>query len=184
MKKKIRNQTLERQIPTRTLLALAGKIIYARGEVYAAIGAVTRLRMIRNTIIATVSGSSFDDYKIILTSGPRTLDYECSCPMGEEGGCCKHVVATGLVWLEHGGKPGNHRQPPALTDDTRLIRDHLLAQPKEVLADWLLEQCVRDGELHEMLKQQAGDTLKKPLKKPAPRRTKTVKKKKTTNKRR
>jgi uncharacterized Zn finger protein len=98
-------KTLERQITTRALLALAGKIIYARGEEYAAIGTVTSLRMIRNTIIGTVSGSSFDDYKIVLTPGPRSLDYECSCPMGEEGSFCKHVVATGLVWLEHRPDP-------------------------------------------------------------------------------
>lgn len=165
-------KTLERQITKRALVALAGKIIYERGEDYAAIGAVTSLRMIRNTIIATVSGSSFDDYKIVLTSGHRTLDYECSCPMGEEGGFCKHVVATGLVWLEHGGKPGNRRKPAALTDDTGLIRDYLLAQPLETLAEWLLEQCVHDGELHEMLQQQASDAIKKPLKKPALRRIK------------
>jgi uncharacterized Zn finger protein len=165
-------ETLEQQITKRALLALAGKTIFERGEEYAAIGTVTSLRMIRNTIIGTVSGSSFDDYKIVLTPGPRSLDYECSCPMGEEGGFCKHVVATGLVWLEHGGKSGNRRKSPALTDDTELIRDYLLAQPREILTGWLLEQCVRDEELHESLKQQATSVREKSLKKPPTRRIK------------
>ncbi|HEX5057607.1 MAG TPA: SWIM zinc finger family protein [Gammaproteobacteria bacterium] len=166
-------KTLEQQITKRGLLALAGRTIYERGEDYAAVGAVISLRVIRNTSIATVAGSSFDDYKIVLTPGPRSLDYECSCPMGEEGGFCKHVVATGLVWLEHGAKSGARRKPPALTDDTGPIRDYLLTQPKEALADLLLEQCVRDEKLHESLKQQATSVREKSLKKPPTRRIKT-----------
>lgn len=181
---------LEKQLTKQTLLEYAGEVIYARGEDYFHAAAVDGLHMFNGRIIADVAGSGFNNYNVAISAGRKCFNYQCSCPMGEDGDLCKHVVAVGLVWLEHSGKPAS-RRVAALTDDTGMIRDYLLMQPKETLAEWLLEQCVRNTNLHAMLKQRADKALKAPLKKPqklpAARRAKAAfrakKTAKTTSKR-
>jgi len=138
--------TLEQQISKKILRLLAGDIIYARGEHYHQTGAVTGLRLFNNSLIASVAGSAYDDYVIVLKPGKKILDWQCNCPMGEDGECCKHIVATGLAWLENS---------ETLEDDTKLIKDYLLAQTQETLASMLLEQCVQDASLHDTLQQAA-----------------------------
>jgi hypothetical protein len=32
------------------------------------------------------------------------LEYECNCPVGDEGTFCKHAVAVALSWLENAGE--------------------------------------------------------------------------------
>lgn len=53
--------------------------------------------------------------------------------MGEDGACCKHVVAAGLAWLADRDDAGRNDQDE--TDDNALIRNYLLKQNKATLAD-------------------------------------------------
>ena len=141
------------QLNENTLHTLAGGTIYARGLDYFQGGVVTDLRLINKKLRAVVSGS--DDYDVKLWADTRGLDYDCSCPMGEEGECCKHVVAAGLAWLaQHGGK--NTTAGAEMRDDTDHLRGYLLAQSKDTLADWLLQQCEEDAALHDQLKLRAA----------------------------
>ncbi len=62
--------------------------------------------------------------------------------MGEEGGFCKHAVATGLAWLSREEKGG---------DDLAGVRKHLEAEGKEALVELLLDQAANDPELRARL---------------------------------
>lgn len=141
------------QLTENALHDLAGGTIYARGLDYFQGGTVTDLRLINGKLRAVVSGG--DDYDVRLWADADGLDYECSCPMGEEGECCKHVVAAGLGWL---AQPAGKKAIAGaeIRDDTDHLRGYLLAQSKETLAGWLLQQCEEDPALHDQLKLRAA----------------------------
>lgn len=46
---------------------------------------------------ATVLGTHL--YSVEISVLRNHLDWKCDCPVGDDGGCCKHVVAVGLRWL-------------------------------------------------------------------------------------
>ena len=119
--------------------------------------------------MARVEGSGFNFYDVVLTAGKPYSDYQCSCPMGEDGECCKHVVATVLAWIEQNGKTKVNRKSKARQDDAVSIRDYLLAQPKESLAEWLLTQCAYDADLRDALSRKAARRRKTPRRKPRKR---------------
>jgi tetratricopeptide (TPR) repeat protein len=67
--------------------------------------------------------------------------------LGEEGECCKHVVATALAWLAR--KPpaaAKPRRKAATRDDhgTEAIRQFIDRSDKQTLAEFLLAQAERD----------------------------------------
>ncbi len=72
------------------LRALAGDKSFARGVVGELVetGEVIKVR---------VCGTY--EYEAILAANDRRLDYDCTCPMGEDGDFCKHAVAAGVAWL-------------------------------------------------------------------------------------
>ena len=78
------------------LRGLAGPRSFERGLGYA--GQVADLDITGTQITATVSGT--DDYEVILVPGEAGLQWDCSCPFGQEGFFCKHCVAVGLAVLE------------------------------------------------------------------------------------
>jgi len=78
------------------LRRLAGVRSYERGEEYALEGRVERLTVAADSATATVMGTA--PYRVTLRRDPaRTLTGTCTCPVGEDGGFCKHCVAVGLV---------------------------------------------------------------------------------------
>jgi uncharacterized Zn finger protein len=78
------------------LRGLAGPRSFERGLGYA--GRVADLDVSGTQVTATVSGT--DDYEVILVPGAAGLQWDCSCPFGQEGFFCKHCVAVGLAVLE------------------------------------------------------------------------------------
>jgi uncharacterized Zn finger protein len=72
----------------RTLEALAGGRSFARGAEYAAEGAVGRLEIAGDVVLATVHGSQ--SYRVRLGDGGASgrLEFSCSCPVGAEGAFC------------------------------------------------------------------------------------------------
>lgn len=91
-------------VPLATLLTrevLAGMVdigTYRRAEDYLAGGRVEGLRQEGEAIAAVVHGEL--DYETRLWSQDGALAMSCTCPQGQLGRCCKHVVAVGLGWLE------------------------------------------------------------------------------------
>jgi SWIM zinc finger len=77
------------------LRELAGPRSFERGLGY--VGQVADLDVTGEEITATVSGT--DDYDVYLAPGDQGLQWDCSCPFGQEGFFCKHCVAVGLAVL-------------------------------------------------------------------------------------
>ncbi len=68
-------------------------------------------------------------------------------PVGRDGAFCKHCVAVGLAWLEHGRAVGDPTAAPTRSE----LRDRLAALGAEALADLLVEEALDDEYLHARL---------------------------------
>lgn len=123
-----------------TLARLAGERSFARGVGYFESGAIVDLVQTRNAISARVLGT--EEYRVILRRGRGSLEWSCTCPVGEKGDFCKHAVATGLAWLERPEQDG---------DDLAGVRAHLQSESRESLVEILVEQAANDPELHARL---------------------------------
>jgi len=73
----------------------AGDKSYGRGLEY--LDAVRNLEIGAEQITATVHGT--DTYEVVLIPDGDDVTGECSCPYGQEGFFCKHLVAAGLTVL-------------------------------------------------------------------------------------
>ena len=132
------------------LKKLAGPAVFARGEAYFNSDAVSRLKMADDMLSAKVAGSY--SYAVRLWEEDGGIEYECSCPHGEEGNFCKHCVAVGLAWLaesksESGIKSGKQKK----ANPWKEITDFVGLQDAATLAEWLLESAKRDDVLYENL---------------------------------
>lgn len=132
------------------LKKLAGPAVFARGEAYFNSDAVSRLKMADDMISAKVAGSY--SYAVKLWEEDGGIEYECSCPHGEEGNFCKHCIAVGLAWLaenksESGTKSGKQKK----ANPWKEITDFVGLQDAAILAEWLLESAKRDDVLYENL---------------------------------
>jgi len=109
--------------------ALADVRTFARGMAYFHGGAVGLLEADEYEARASVQGTQ--RYRVRLAAAPDgELDYECDCPVGDEGTFCKHAVAVALSWLENTGeeafepsekesvKPRKRRNRSSATDRT------------------------------------------------------------------
>lgn len=136
---------------------LAGKRSYARGIAYFRQGAVHDLMRAGDMLKARVMGS--DEYHIALGAAGRKLEWSCTCPLGEGGEFCKHVVAAGLAWIDGGRSPEDELAP---------LCSYLVSQSKEDLIELLLEQASENPELRPRLEaaslSQAAPTELKALK--------------------
>lgn len=136
--------SLARLITEITMAKLAGERSYARGLAYFRNGAVVDLVRTRDALKARVQGS--EEYRVALRAAGRSLEWSCSCPLGEEGEFCKHAVAAGLAWLDGGRSSGDELDP---------LRSHLGSQSKENLIELVLEQASEDPQLRARLEAQA-----------------------------
>lgn len=146
---------LEKLITDKHLQDLAGERSYDRGCAYFESGAVERLTVRNNRITARVAGS--DLYTVKLWPEGRELEWDCTCPMGEDGAFCKHAVATGLAWLQR------HEDGSSGETDAHLetLRQSLEARDKSELVEIILERAAEDEEFAAALlvdAQQHGDT--------------------------
>ena len=117
---------------------------------YFADGHVTGLKEKDGAITALVRGTY--DYRVKLWAEDDELAFECSCPVGQSGDFCKHCVAVGLAWLNHGKqKRGACRgqNKGELTDEE--IRAYLVAQDKGALVDLMLEYSECHPDFHDHL---------------------------------
>ena len=151
-------------MPTKTTLAElltksslrdhAGPVYYRRGVEYFKSDAVDLRRFDEHEISARVEGS--ETYRVVLRAGRQQLDSTCSCPLGDDGEFCKHVVATGLAWLAQmkrgDGKPGKPdkrgkriKDSPHDAPEFAAIREFIERSDKKTLGALLLQQAVDDN---------------------------------------
>lgn len=149
---------------------------FQRGQRYLDEKRVRSLVVHGDTLTATVCGT--EDYVVRLSARKDMLEHRCSCPVGADGGFCKHCVAVALAWLEAGqagngsGKkpkcPADAGTPLVSLDD---LRPWLLEQPPATLAGYLLETAERDERLREKLLRAAARATAKGIDLPAYRRS-------------
>ncbi|NYH55718.1 putative Zn finger protein [Nocardiopsis arvandica] len=132
------------------LLELAGQKSFDRGLDY--LGRVSGLRQSEGAVHATVSGRR--RYRVRLTT-EGVFSWHCDCPWAEEGNCCKHVVAVGLVHLyerKHGSAA------PPVPD----IASYLYTLDRERLVGLLLEEADRSPALTLALEARAAVAARDP----------------------
>ena len=127
-----------------TLKELAGERSFERGLAYFRNGAVERLVSHGNRITARVVGS--DNYTVKLWPDGNDFGWDCTCPMGQDGEFCKHLVATGLAWLAAGSGTGKQA-----SSEIESIRKFLEASDKLTLVNLLAEHACEDEELADRL---------------------------------
>ena len=141
----------------RAIQELADTRTLARGKAYFHDGNVGTLDADEFEVRARVQGTQ--RYRVRLAAGPdEELEYECDCPVGDDGIFCKHAVAVALSWLENVGeevfapdemesaKPRKKRK-----SKEELIRDHLETLDESALREWLIEAAKRDRGLRDKL---------------------------------
>ena len=110
-------------------------------------------------IKARVAGSQ--NYKVRLCVEGGKVCGQCSCPIGDEGVFCKHLVAVGLTYLKEdaedldGKAPGNKApsqsrsgRPHVTLED---VRQYLSRQDPARLVEMILRQVEDDDRLRERL---------------------------------
>lgn len=115
---------------------LSSPLSYERGVIYLDEGRVGVLRATAGRVAATVQGT--DEYAVELSADGDRLRFACSCPVGREGGFCKHCVAVALAWLREHGAP-----VPTLED----AKHHLEGLPRDELVELLIEHAHDDEQL-------------------------------------
>lgn len=98
------------------------------------------------TITAKVLGTR--PYKVKLWIKDGGLEYSCTCPVGAEGGFCKHCVATGLAWLK---PPKASKEPRKRSVTMKDVRSTLSAQSKEALVELVMDRAMDDDRLRQRL---------------------------------
>jgi uncharacterized Zn finger protein len=132
------------------LKGLAGDKVFARGQAYAAGGAVQDLDHLPATpdhllgVSATVHGS--EPYQSEIWWLPDDdLGGDCDCPHGQDGFFCKHQVALALVWRAQLGGTPSAAEPDALKKmQAAAKRAQTQAQRLEALRQFVFAQKAQD----------------------------------------
>jgi uncharacterized Zn finger protein len=132
-------------ISQEALLALAGKAALARGLAYHKEGRVGLMSAGAERAQASVRGT--ETYRVDLRLRRDGLTGTCECPAFDDSGFCKHMVATALAASEAGA-----------ADRIGPLREHLVAQGAEALADRLLRLAERDIDLLAGIEREIADT--------------------------
>jgi len=137
--------------------ALADARTFARGMAYFHGGAVGLLDADEYEARASVQGTQRYHVRLAAGSGGE-VDYECDCPVGEDGTFCKHAVAVALSWLENTGEevfePGEKQSlKPRKKRKTHAdqIREYLETLSESALREWLMEAADRDSGIRDKL---------------------------------
>ncbi|MCC6575128.1 MAG: SWIM zinc finger family protein [Planctomycetes bacterium] len=115
----------------------AGDAAFHRGKVYFSDGHVFGLLAFGEGFKASVKGG--ETYTVAAWVEDDDLAYQCSCPVGVEGGFCKHLVAACLAWKS--------RNSGGDTKSTETIQQWLNKQPVAWLAETVLGQAMKDQRL-------------------------------------
>jgi uncharacterized Zn finger protein len=141
----------------RAIQELADARTFARGMAYFHGGAVGLLDNDEYEARASVQGTQ--RYRVRLAAAPHgELDYECDCPVGDEGIFCKHAVAVALSWLENTGEEVFERSEKESVKPRKKrktygeqIREYLDTLSEDALRKWLMEAADRDPGIRDKL---------------------------------
>ncbi|MCR4574954.1 MAG: SWIM zinc finger family protein [Lentisphaeria bacterium] len=89
---------IDEVVTVSNLRSAAGDRSYLRGQEYFEDGAVHFMCCDGEQLTAEVHGTHV--YHVRITNNDGFLEGECSCPMGQDGNFCKHLVALGLEYLD------------------------------------------------------------------------------------
>lgn len=134
-----RSTDLAQLLSQAELRRVAGPLYFERGMEYFAHGAVSSVRMKEGKVTASVQGTR--RYTVRLWRDGRGLDWSCSCPLGEEGEACKHMVAAGLAWLARAEKS---KASEPQDDGAGAVRAFLREADKAALVKLVLERADED----------------------------------------
>ncbi|HAZ07949.1 MAG TPA: hypothetical protein DCZ01_05360 [Elusimicrobia bacterium] len=137
---------LAKLLDRHVLRQMAGERSFERGEEYFSDGSVRSLAEHAGTITAKVLGTR--PYKVKLWVKDGGLEYACTCPVGAEGGFCKHCVATGLAWLK---PPKASNEPRNRSVTMKDVRSTLSSQSKEALVKLVMDRAMDDDRLRQRL---------------------------------
>ena len=143
-------RTLASLLTASKVAQLAGPRSYARGVGYHDDGRVEIDSQMDGRVEALVRGTV--PYRVALWVQGRTVDWSCTCPMGEDREFCKHCVAVALA-LQQGDerkKPRGHRKAATRRPEVDL-RDYVSSLGASELADLVMEQVDTDWRLRERL---------------------------------
>jgi uncharacterized Zn finger protein len=141
----------------RAIQKLADTGSLSRGMAYFHDGTVGLLDADEYEVRASVKGTQ--RYRVRLTAGSDgELEYECDCPVGDDGTFCKHAVAVASSWLENAGEevfdpsekePAKPRKKRKTHDEQ--IREYLETLDESALRGWLIEAADRDRGIRDKL---------------------------------
>lgn len=103
---------LKQIITRKTLREEAGSTYFGRGLDYFKSGYVKKLEVHGNRIEGSVRGSRLYHCSIECDIDADSLFGECSCPLGDDGEFCKHLVALGLAFINGFETPAPSRKQP------------------------------------------------------------------------
>ena len=126
-----------------TLRAAAGDTYFERGEDYFEQELVERLRVLPGVIKAKVQGA--ETYEVRIAAAKGGLEFDCTCPLADDGTVCKHCVAVGLAWIDSRGSSDEYARQ---LDD---IRRHLTGLEKQALVAMIMGQVGDDDRFFQRL---------------------------------
>jgi superfamily II DNA or RNA helicase len=112
---------------------------YERGVRYFKNGAVASWKLDGEVLEGIVIGG--EEYKARLHANGKGLGYDCTCPVGDRGQMCKHVVALGLAYLAGEQQPAAKPAAPVFATRPEMeafVREHQIEHELAVAADVLL----------------------------------------------
>ena len=124
------------------LRSVAGGRSYSRGEEYFLDGAVHHLYCDGEQLTADVHGTHV--YHARITNDDGFLTGDCSCPFGQDGNFCKHLVALGLEYLDMQENPSTKK-----SKSTFSWKDFLKNCDKEELIKIVLEMSPNNTDVIE-----------------------------------
>lgn len=146
------NEHLASLLTREALRGLAGERSFSRGAAYATDQRVEGLSEDGDFLVAEVCGTQ--EYHVELWVEDGALAYECDCPVGMDGACCKHCVAVGLTWLDQRKSAlpqqhGTRSTSPAVTLED--VRAYLRTLTPDALVELVMAQAHHDPDLREQL---------------------------------
>ena len=157
-KEKQTNNRLYNVMTRKALQVLAGGRYFDRGEVYFLEDRVRALRERKGVVQATVNGTH--PYKVQIWAEKGQLVATCDCPLGQGGSFCKHIVATGLAWIDSQAsqtslpdhEAGENEHPTQHDISPECIDEWLQQQSPEDLVTIIVNHADEDDEFYDSLK--------------------------------
>ena len=142
---------MRRELLALALKGIAGTAYFARGKIYHDQNRVQWLDEDDEGVNARVRGTR--DYTVQLWEESGKIQYNCDCPVGQDGEFCKHCAAAALAWLgevePRSTRPGE--APPKRRSAIEDIRDYLASMEPDQLIDLIVNACQRDDRMREKL---------------------------------